>query len=350
VRIFLSYRREDASGHAGRLYDALAARFGDENVFIDVDTIDPGVDFAEAITRAVAGCDALIALIGREWLIATDEEGRRRLDDPQDFVRLELEAALEREVVVIPAYVQEAEPPRADRLPASLAPLARRQGAELRDVGWRDDVRRLISRLEEPGTARREPPAWKPSRKIIAVAAAVGATALAAAAILVFTPGWSPEPREETVQTGQLSAEENRLLTLIPAGTRASCTQTEREPAAQASVSCSGTRLSVEYHLFPRFADLNAWYVQRRETERIEPAKGSCTAQSFRGEIRWRADGRESGKLACFVDSEDESELFWTDTRVNVGAEASVYEGTGRPAVTSLLRQWRCCLGLETAN
>jgi hypothetical protein len=193
LRIFLSYRREDASGHAGRLYDALAARFGDGNVFIDVDTIDPGVDFAEAITRAVAGCDALIALIGRQWLIATDEEGRRRLDDPQDFVRLELEAALEREVVVIPAYVQEAEPPREDRLPASLAPLARRQGAELRDVGWRDDVRRLIARLEESARAPRKP-AWRPSRKSIAVAAVVGALALAAAAIVVFTPGWSPEP------------------------------------------------------------------------------------------------------------------------------------------------------------
>lgn len=349
MRIFLSYRREDASGHAGRLYDALAARFGDENVFIDVDAIDPGVDFAEAITRAVAGCDALIALIGREWLTATDEQGRRRLDDPQDFVRLELEAALEREVVVIPAYVQAAEPPRADRLPASLAPLARRQGAELRDVGWRDDVRRLISRLEEPARARR-PPTRRPSRKSIAVAAvaaAVAATAVGTAAVAGFIPRGAPERGE---QTGQFSAAESRLLPLIPAGTRASCTQTELEPAAQASVTCSGARLSVDYHLFPRFSDLNAWYVQRREAERIEPAKGTCTAQNFRGEIRWRADGRENGKLACFVDSEAESELFWTDTRANVGGEASVYEGTGRPAVESLLRQWRCCLGLEIGD
>lgn len=346
MRIFLSYRREDASGHAGRLYDALAARFGDENVFIDVDAIDPGVDFAEAITRAVAGCDALIALIGREWLTASDEEGRRRLDDPQDFVRLELEAALEREVVVIPAYVQEAEPPRADRLPASLAPLARRQGAELRDVGWRDDVKRLISRLEEPATTQREP-AWRPSRKSLAIAAVVGATALAVAVVVVFTPGWSPEPGE---QTGGFSTEESRLLEVIPAGTRASCTRTEREPAAQASVSCSGTRLSVEYHLFPGISDLGDWYVQRRELERIEPATGSCTAQTFRGEIRWRADGREKGKLACYFDSSGEAELLWTDTRVNVGAEVSVGEGTGKPAATSLLRQWRCCLGLEPRN
>lgn len=345
MRIFLSYRREDASGHAGRLYDALAARFGDENVFIDVDTIDPGVDFAEAITRAVGGCDALIALIGRQWLTATDEEGRRRLDDPQDFVRLELEAALEREVVVIPAYVQEAEPPRADRLPASLAPLARRQGADLRDVGWRDDVRRLISRLEESASAPREP-AWRPNRKSLAVAGVVGAAVLAAAAAVFVFPGWSPE-EEQTGQTVEFSAEESRLLQLIPAGTRASCTQTELEPAAEASVSCSGTRLAVEYHQFPGISDLDAWYVQRREGERIEPGMGSCTAQTFRGEIRWRADGREKGRLACYFDTSGEAELVWTDTRANVGAEASVYEGTGGPAVTSLLRQWRCCLGLD---
>ena len=347
MRIFLSYRREDASGHAGRLYDALAAKFGDENVFIDVDAIDPGVDFGEAITRAVAGCDALIALIGREWLTATDGEGRRRLDDPEDFVRLELEAALERDVVVIPAYVQEAEPPRADQLPAQLEPLARRQGAVLRDVGWRDDVRRLISRLEESQRTQHEP-AWWRSRKRLAIAAAVGAMVLAAAAVAVFTSRGSPGKGEDT---GPFSADERRLLEVIPAGTRASCTRrSELEPAAQASLSCSGTRLSVEYHQFASSADLDDWYVQRRELERIDPDTGSCTAETLRGEIRWRAGGREIGRLACYVDPNDEAELVWTDPRVNVGAEASVYSGTGRPAATSLLRQWRCCLGLEPRN
>ncbi len=347
MRIFLSYRREDASGHAGRLYDALAAKFGDENVFIDVDTIDPGVDFGEAITRAVAGCDALIALIGREWLNATDEEGRRRLDDPEDFVRLELEAALERDVVVIPAYVQEAEPPRADQLPAELEPLARRQGAVLRDVGWRDDVRRLISRLEDSEKTQREP-AWWRSRKLLAIAVALGTVVLAAAAVSMFMSGGSSGKGEDT---GSFSADERRLLGVIPAGTRASCMRrSELAPGAQASVSCSGTRLSVEYHLFPSASEVDDWYAQRRELERIEPDTGSCTADAFRGEIRWRADGREVGRVACYIDPNGESELVWTDPRVNVGAEASVYSGTGRAAVISLLRQWRCCFLLEPAN
>ena len=109
-RIFLCYRREDSSGHAGRLYDALAARFGDDNVFMDVDTIGVGTDFVAAIDAATRACDVCIALIGRRWLAAQAPGGERRLDDPHDYVRLELESALARpDVLVIPACVQEAE-------------------------------------------------------------------------------------------------------------------------------------------------------------------------------------------------------------------------------------------------
>jgi hypothetical protein len=96
-RIFVSYRRQESKDFAGRLYDRLADQFGEGQVFIDVDAIEPGVDFAEAITRAVAACQVLLAVIGPNWLTITDERGRRRLDDPDDFVRLEIEAALARD-------------------------------------------------------------------------------------------------------------------------------------------------------------------------------------------------------------------------------------------------------------
>jgi hypothetical protein len=265
VRIFLNYRREDASGHAGRLYDALAAKFGDENVFIDIDTIRPGVDFGEAITRAVASCDAVIALMGRDWLTASDAEGRRRLDDPEDFVRLELEAALERGVTVIPAFVQGAEPPRAARLPASLAPLARRQGAELRDVGWRDDVRRLIERLEReraPTPARRT--RWRSRSVLLAVPAAL--LVAATLATVLIARGSPNEDGGDGKATGPFpNAAERTLLAAIPPATRATCQRTEKEPAVRASVGCSGARLFVAYHLFSRETDLEGWYVQRRE-------------------------------------------------------------------------------------
>ena len=104
--IFVSYRRQESSHLAGRLYDRLADRFGEGQVFIDVDAIEPGVDFAEEICRAVAACKVLLAIIGPTWLTATDERGRRRLDDPDDIVRLEIEAALARGVRVIPILVE----------------------------------------------------------------------------------------------------------------------------------------------------------------------------------------------------------------------------------------------------
>jgi hypothetical protein len=104
-RIFISYRREDASYPAGWLFDRLADRFGRGQVFKDIDSIRLGDDFVEVITRAVGSCDVLLALIGEEWLTVSDQDGRRRLDDPDDFVRLEIEAALARNVRVIPILV-----------------------------------------------------------------------------------------------------------------------------------------------------------------------------------------------------------------------------------------------------
>ena len=125
-RVFISYRRQESSGLAGRLYDRLAARFGDDQVFMDVDTIALGVDFAEVITQAVSTCEVLLAVIGPRWLTATDEDGRRRLDDPDDLVRLEIAAALERDIRVIPILVEGAVMPRRQQLPEALAGLARR--------------------------------------------------------------------------------------------------------------------------------------------------------------------------------------------------------------------------------
>ena len=85
--IFISYRRDDAAGHAGRIYDQLSEDFGDAQVFMDVDAIDPGVDFMSRIESAVASADVFLAIVGRNWVTATDARGRRRLDDPNDYVR-----------------------------------------------------------------------------------------------------------------------------------------------------------------------------------------------------------------------------------------------------------------------
>jgi hypothetical protein len=120
ANIFINYRREDAAGHAGRLFDSLGNHFAGR-LFMDVDTLEAGVDFVEAIEQAVGSCEALIVVIGREWLTVKDKAGRRRLDDPADFVRLEVESALARRIRVIPVLVQDAPMPGAEELPASLA-------------------------------------------------------------------------------------------------------------------------------------------------------------------------------------------------------------------------------------
>jgi TIR domain-containing protein len=146
-KVFISYRRRETSGHAGRLYDRLAEHFGDERVFMDL-RMEPGLDFVEQIDEAVTHCDALLSLIGAQWLDMRDAHGRRRLDDPNDFARLEVEAALARDVRVIPVLLQDAKMPEPEDLPDSLAPLARRHAIELSDERWDYDVGRLIEVLD----------------------------------------------------------------------------------------------------------------------------------------------------------------------------------------------------------
>ncbi len=163
--IFISYRREDSAGHAGRLFDRLAARFGRGSVFMDVEGIEAGVDFVETIEKAVGGCAVLLAVIGRGWLDSTDSQGRRRLDDPQDFIRLETSSALARNVRVIPVLVEGARIPRSEDLPDDLRTITRRQALELRDSRWEDDIQALIGVLERvlaspDACDRRNAPAW----------------------------------------------------------------------------------------------------------------------------------------------------------------------------------------------
>lgn len=105
AKVFISYRREDSIAYAGRVCDRLQAHFGKGQVFMDIDTLEPGEDFVEVLERTVSACDVLIAIIGRQWLSAKDEDGKSRLDNPEDFVRLEITAALNRGIRVIPALV-----------------------------------------------------------------------------------------------------------------------------------------------------------------------------------------------------------------------------------------------------
>ena len=153
--IFICYRREDSIAYAGRLYDRLSSHFGKNRVFMDIDTIQPGEDFIEILEQRVGACDALIAVIGKQWADSRDEDGRRRLDDPEDYVRREIAAALERKVRVIPALVGGARMPRSSDMPPPIGPLARRNAIEISDSAFHVNVEKLIATLEEVIKAER---------------------------------------------------------------------------------------------------------------------------------------------------------------------------------------------------
>jgi hypothetical protein len=146
--IFISYRRDDSSASAGRLYDGLKRHFASNQIFMDVDSLDLGVDFIEAIEEGVGSCDVLIAVIGKSWLISSDEEGRRRLDNPEDFVRIEIATALKRNIRVIPVLVDGASMPRSGDLPDDLKSLIRRNALEVSHNRFRTDSERLLVAVE----------------------------------------------------------------------------------------------------------------------------------------------------------------------------------------------------------
>lgn len=193
--IFLSYRRDDSGGHAGRLADDLKQAFAGDQVWRDIEAIEAGADFVDAIGKAVSSCSVLLAMIGPRWLEAKNSAGNRRLDDPSDFVRLEISAALERGVRVIPVLVGGAAMPAEPALPEVLRPLARRQAHELTDKRWDYDVGQLFGALEKlPGLSRRQtasppvapasPPASSPhhmpgwAKGLIGVIAAIAVLAI----------------------------------------------------------------------------------------------------------------------------------------------------------------------------
>ena len=142
--IFVSYRREDSSDVTGRIFDHLKTAFGEEHLFKDVDSIPLGTDFREVISAAVQRCDVLLVVIGERWLEVKDDEGRRRIDDPDDYVRLEISSALDRKIPVIPVLVGRATIPTQESLPAPLQRLAFRNALFVRpDPDFRNDIERL---------------------------------------------------------------------------------------------------------------------------------------------------------------------------------------------------------------
>jgi len=208
--IFISYRRDDSRHAAGRLGDDLAAVFGPARIFRDVESIDPGVDFEVALEQALKGCAVMLVVIGSRWLSITDKDGRRRLDQPGDWIRTEVARALARQVRLIPVMLEDTPLPDAALLPEDLRPLVRRQSLPLSDARWRGDLQRLVETLERiPGLERlpSPPPAPAPvpspapaptSKKALFTGIALGVGGLLGVSLLVADPpAPSPAPASE---------------------------------------------------------------------------------------------------------------------------------------------------------
>ena len=197
ANIFISYRREDSAGHAGRLCDRLTTRFGHARVFMDLQDIAPGQNFAQSIDEMIATCECVIAVIGPRWL----EAMQKRAQGAEDFVQHELAAALSRDITVIPVLVGGARMPPAEQLPPALSALSHRNACEVRDERFDDDVARLGDSIRAlgvaddagpPGTRQRS----RASRLAVPLLGGVGLLA----AIVAYLTLW-PTETQSTIET-----------------------------------------------------------------------------------------------------------------------------------------------------
>lgn len=205
--VFISYRVQDSAGETGRLVDALKDAFYEDQIFVDIEKLEPGVDFTEALARSLDSCDILLAIIGPEWAGRPDSQNITRIKKPDDWVRIELETALKRNIRLIPVLVSGASLPAVNEIPESLLPLLKRQTIELSNKRWKYDTEQLINFLETLGMERKkqngpyippQPPAPQPAKKFSFKKLAIGALAvlgvLALIGILIDPSTLEPEP------------------------------------------------------------------------------------------------------------------------------------------------------------
>lgn len=190
-RIFISYRRSDSAGHAGRLHDYLKNYFGAQRIFFDVDTIQVGANFEQKITTELDNSDAVLVLIGNQWLDSRDADGNRRLDNPQDYVRLEVATALGKNIVVIPILLQGAQMPSGNALPDALRDLSMRNAIRLNDDHWKSDCNLLAGILKNALNVSRSLKEMKIRRYRLIVFVLSALVTYLAILIQIFPPDFS---------------------------------------------------------------------------------------------------------------------------------------------------------------
>jgi hypothetical protein len=291
MKIFLSYRRDDTGGRAGRLFDVLVARFGASNVFQDVSSATPGFDFADRVEQAIATSDAVLVVIGPSWLDSTTADGQRRIDQPDDFVRHELTSALASGMPVVPVLVDDAELPPADRLPEDVRGLVRRQAVSVRDASWRQDVDDLIRRLEG-----REAETSGGRRPWLIVGIAAGAIIAVVVAIVLLRSGDENDASDDGDAPPSCSTD-STFTDVELATERSASFLDEKGRALEAEIVGASTRPAR-----PADADNGAVLVELSVANNAEPVPDTFLDDTYLGAGAIRSlllDGVDQGAITC---------------------------------------------------
>ena len=254
--IFINYRRDDAAGFARSLYEHLDQEFRQGQVFMDVEALrEPGMDFAKEIDRSLARCAAMLVLIGKSWLTSTDDSGRRRIDEPEDFVRLEIATALKRDVRVIPVLLGGATMPRTEELPADLQTMGRRQAIAITHDDWAHDVSRLVEALAKvPGIRKRSKrgaSGWS-TRSLVIAGTAGGAVVLG----LLAWAGFKFENRDQKAVTPTVYTEPAPAQTDEPQPVQTTPAAPAVDTYAPSPSPAPATSSADVYHVQSLLADL----------------------------------------------------------------------------------------------
>jgi tetratricopeptide (TPR) repeat protein len=300
-KIFINYRQDDSPGTAGRLHDRLAQTFGRKNLFMDVDHIPAGVDFGDYLNKQVAACDVFLVVIGPNWLNAKDDRGRRRFDNPDDFVTIEIAAALARNIRVIPVLVDGARTLKADKLPDSVKPLVRRNAVEVRNTQFGRDAEALANKVREalevarPVTGRwpflasgaawlMVPGGWRTVAGTAMALLLVGWIGLYTVGVPVWVP-WAEQPDSPRSDKAKAAAEfEAQRKAEEAEQQRLAAAKAEDEREAKAAADAEAKRKAEEAEQ-QRITAAKAEEERRKQAEAEAPARYSALMSQARTEL-----------------------------------------------------------------
>jgi len=338
--IFINYRRDDTAGEARALFNELRERVGDNAVFMDVDNIALGRDFREVLTERLATVDVMLALIGINWLDAKDKSGRRRLDDPNDFVRREIRAALQRNIAVTPVLLKDATMPAEADLPEDIRALAFRNAFELTHSRWGSDVNELVHRLglvASPAAAAGTPSPPAEPRPTMAAAtpstpstgrfkSPLGAIAAVVSALIAGAGGYwyyqGEQAKEAELRQGQLAADQAR--------------RDAEEKLAEARVQAARQAEAQARLDRERFAAQQAAEARQIAAAKLAETQRAAAAKEAAAEAQRLADARQRTEMQRIAEAKQAADQAARDKAAAM-ATAAMATATSAQATASKL-------------